>query len=370
MSDNLFFELIQIAIGQRACLSHAPTKDEWWQLYAIAEKQAVLGICFKGIELLHPQGQTPPQKLLYEWIGAAESIRATKEQVNKQCFKLQTKLKEAGIRSSILKGQAIAKLYFNDKLNFDDNSRDLAAYRQSGDIDVYVDCGLKGALQFAKKNGCENPEWDYKHLHLNVFQDTEVEVHYRVEVMLNLWKSHKLQRWFKEHEKQLFFQQGELISPAVEFNKFYILLHIYRHFLYEGVGMRQLMDYYFVLRAQNELRKYNEQLIITLKEFGMKRFARGIMWVMQTVFGLEKEYLICEPLEREGRFILNEVMAGGNFGHYDERIKRKRHNKIDTVKAICKHNWHLMQHYPSEVIWPPIWFVWHKCWKIKTRMTL
>ncbi len=397
--ENLFFELLKVAISQQERLSHTPTSDEWWQLYEMADKQAVLGVCFKAIERLHQQEQAPPQELLYEWIGAAESIRATNEVVNKQCYKLQAKLAKAGIRSSILKGQAVARYYVSSNTNQTDdgNVQDLSTYRQSGDIDVYVDCGLKGALQFAKKNGCKDVEWDYKHLHLDVFHDTEVEMHYRVEVMLNLWKNRMLQRWFKKHEEEIFGHTEStdissehesplidhkfsfnsslttnrangtngFVTPSVEFNVFYILLHIYRHFLYEGVGMRQLMDYYFVLRHTD-----STDIIKTLKEFGMMRFARGIMWVMQTVFGLEKEYLICEPLEREGRFILKEVMAGGNFGHYDERINGKRHGKIDTVKAICKHNWHLIQHYPAEVIWPPIWFVWHKCWKIRMSREL
>lgn len=301
-------------------------------------------MCFKGVERLHPQGQVPPRDLLFEWIGATETIRATNELLNKRCQKLQAKLKEAGIRSSILKGQAVAMYY--------GRTDSLALYRQSGDIDVYVDCGIERAMQFAREQGLENIEWDYKHLHLDIFRDTEVEVHYRVEVMLNLWKNRKLQRWFKEHEELLFCQQKEFVTPTTEFNRFYILLHIYRHFLYEGVGMRQLMDYYFVLRHTD----YTDhtEIIKTLREFGMMRFARGIMWVMQEAFALEQQYMICEPLEREGRFILKEVMAGGNFGHYDERIGKNSNGKIDTVKAICKHNWYLIQHYPSEVVWPPI----------------
>ena len=389
MVEKLFFELLRVAVGRQNCLSHTPTADEWRVLYGMAAKQAVLGVCFKGVERLHPQGQVPPQDLLFEWIGATETIRATNELLNKRCRKLQAKLSEAGIRSSILKGQAVAEYYGHT-----DGTDKLALYRQSGDIDVYVDCGMERAMQFAREQGIENAEWDYKHLHLDVFKDTEVEMHYRVEVMLNLLKNRRLQRWFKEHTEEIFCHTDStentdissgrelplinhefpindtngLVTPTVEFNVFYILLHIYRHFLYEGVGMRQLMDYYFVLRHTDSTD--TSEIIKTLKKFGMMRFARGVMWVMQEVFALKRQYMICEPLEREGRFILKEVMAGGNFGHHDERTNRNRNGKIDTVKAICKHNWHLMQHYPSEVVWPPIWFVWHKCWKIRTRSKL
>ena len=121
-------------------------------------------------------------------------------------------------------------------------------------------------------------------------------------------------------------EEGRLVTPSVSFNLFYILLHIYRHFLYEGVGMRQLMDYYFVLKSltpnpspksEGSLKGKKNDIQNVLKEFGMMRFARGVMWVMQEVFALERSYMICEPLESEGRFFLSEVMVGGNFGHHD-----------------------------------------------------
>lgn len=374
----MLFELLRVAIGKQGCLSHTPTAGEWRELYVMAEKQALLGICFHGVERLHEQKQTPPQDLLFEWIGAAEYIKQKNALQNKRCVELQKMLKEAGIRSSILKGQGIASRY-----------GELVSLRQPGDIDIYVDCGLKGALQFAKSVGCEGLEWDYKHLHLDVFQDTEVEMHYRVEVLLNQWKNRELQKWFREHEDAV-LASGFMVddypvtTPTVEFNLFYILLHIYRHFLYEGVGMRQLMDYYFVLKNLNPVPipadaptrrlsprgEGSKQAEITrlLKQFGMYKFARGIMWVMRRVFGLEKECLICEPLESEGRFILSEVMEGGSFGHYDERLSSDRGGKLQTMKKIVKHNIHLIHHYPAEIIWPPIWFVWHKCWKTGMRL--
>lgn len=55
-------------------------------------------------------------------------------------------------------------------------------------------------------------------------------------------------------------------------------------------------------------------------------------------------------------------MAGGNFGHHDQRLSQ-RGGKLNTVKQVCKHNWHLMSHYPADVIWSSVWFVWHKGWK-------
>ena len=381
----LLIELLQIALGKRDRLSHVPSKEEWRDLFADAQKQSVVGIAFAGVQRL-PEEQWPPRALLFEWIGAAESIKQRNATLDRQCVKLQKRFGEAGIRSSILKGQGVARYYNgrpsssiinenpehnSSRIGEFENStlHELSSLRQPGDIDIFVDCGRERALQFAHDCGMRDVRWDYKHLHLHVFKDTEVEVHYRVEVLLNLWKNRKLQKWLKDHEDMLFSQNGDLVTPTVDFNRFYILLHIYRHFLYEGVGLRQLMDYYFVLNSltpsPSPKGEGSSQIGLTklLRQFGMWKFARGVMWVLQEVFGLEKEYMLGEPLESEGRFILSEVMAGGNFGHHDKRLSSDKRGKLQTVKKVVKHNAHLMRHYPAEIIWPPLWFVWHKWWK-------
>ena len=417
----LFFDLLQVAVGQREMLSHAPSDVEWRVLHDMARKQAVLGVCFYAVQKLHEHGQTPPQELIYRWFSEAEIIKRRNNIVSKQCYQIQSKFKEAGIRSSILKGQGVAQYY----------GEELSSCRQSGDIDVYVDGGFERALKFAHNCGQKDVKWDYKHLHLNVFPDTEVEAHYRVEVMLNLQKNRKLQKWFERHTEDIFGhtdstdntdsytgryaqnhkkndiknntgptnitdntgkdsntnftndtnncpaeikESAEMVTPSVEFNVFYILLHIYRHFLYEGVGLRQIMDYYFVLKRLNDNHNHNANVndntdsyaVKTVKEFGMERFAKGLMWVMQEVFAMPEDWMICKADEKEGRYILSQVMEGGNFGHHDQRLKHGG-GKWNTVTQVCKHNWHLMSHYPADVVWAPVWFVWHKGWKLKAK---
>ena len=241
----LFFELLQVALGNRERLSHVPTPEDWMGVYDESERQAVTGILLHGIDRL-PVEQRPPQDILLQWIGVGQMIEQRNHLMDKRCIELLTKLKDAGLTPTILKGQGIAQLY----------GKELRPLRQSGDIDVFVDCGQKKALAFAESQGQEKVEWDYKHLHLHLWDDTEIEMHYRVEVLLNLRKNRKLQKWFKEHETELFAHANDnlnanlnlkantnltndtnrFVTPTVEFNVFYILLHIYRHFLYEGVG--------------------------------------------------------------------------------------------------------------------------------------
>ena len=350
----MLFELIQVAIGKRTSLSHNPTAEEWGRLYADAMKQSVAGVVFEGVQKLHKE-QCPPQKLLFQWLGISEQIKQRNALLDKRCGELIDLMTSAGLHPTILKGQGIARSYLDS----------LQKCRQSGDIDVYVSDGYEKSIAFAKSQGQKDISWDYKHLHLKVWKDTEIELHYHVEVLLNLWKNKKLQKWFKQNENLMYEERDGMIMPTFSFNLFYVLLHIYRHFLYEGVGMRQLMDYYFVLmRADGHFEEYNDGKTIrdVLEMFGMYRFARGVSWVMQEVFAIEDKYLYCEPLESEGRFILDQIMIGGNFGHYDKRLKQGK-GKWNAVKAVWHHNLHLMSHYPTEILSVPIWFVWHKCWK-------
>lgn len=388
--NQLFFELIQVSIGTRICLSHTPTADEWGELYAMAKKQSLVGVCFAGVQRLQGQQQTPPEMLYLTCMGMAAKIQQLNEVVNRQCVELQVKLSADGLRSSVLKGQAVGQYYGQ-----------LAALCQSGDIDIYVDCGREKAIEYARKLQGD-VDWDYKHLHLHVFPDTEVEMHYVPEVFLNLWKNRKLQKWFKEHQGLMFTNTNLLNSsnpsnistPSTEFNLFYILLHMYRHFLYEGVGLRQLMDFYFVLcEAQTKGFKVSKvcashpsdslssrdwpsvssEFQALLKQFGMMRFAKGVMWIMAYVFANENNdenenlFLGIKPDEKEGRYVLEQVMMGGNFGHHDERLANSSNGKWSAIRKILKHNLHLLAHYPSDVIWAPIWIVYHKIWKLVNR---
>ena len=132
------------------------------------------------------------------------------------------------------------------------------------------------------------------------------------------------------------------------------------------------MDYYFVLKFfsnTNDTNLTNSYAVKAVEEFGMSKFTKGLMWVMKDCFGMPEQWMICDADEKEGRYILKQIMTGGNFGYYDERINKGK-GKIGTVVAVVAHNTHLLAHYPTDTIWAPIWIVWHKIWKIcnKTKI--
>ncbi|MBR4041825.1 MAG: nucleotidyltransferase family protein [Bacteroidaceae bacterium] len=148
-------------------------------------------------------------------------------------------------------------------------------------------------------------------------------------------------------------------TPTLAFNRVYILLHIYRHLFHEGIGLRQLLDYYFVLH-QGFTEEERTETMRTLRSLRMQRFTAAVMWVLQEVFAMDDRYLLTDPNEEEGRFLLSEIMLAGNFGHYDERIKRSA--KVTEWGLFCRRvgrNLRFLRSYPSEVLWSPFFKLWH-----------
>ena len=358
----LLFELIQVAIGRKNSLSYTPETKEWYELYRMAKSQAILGICFAGVKRLQETGYSVPAQLFMQWLAIAAKIQQRNEDMDKKTAEVWALLKKAGLDCTILKGQGVAHYYKHRDESLELRAYSLGMLRQSGDIDVWVKGGFDVVNDFVQKT---RPSDDiaYHRFHYDMYADTEVELHHRPTLMRNLFDDRRLQQWCDSFGADTFVMTGKGFAvPSLNFNRIFILTHIYRHFLFEGIGLRQLMDYYFVLKASHRSSPEREEEITLIRRIGMQKFAEAVMWVLEHVFGLEREYMLCEPDEKEGRVILNEIMLTGNFGHGDSRYIG--HSK---VKRMTKHGLHLLIHYPSEVIWTPIWLVYHKVWKYRKR---
>lgn len=348
MIEELFFELIKVSIGQQGCLSRTPSADEWGKIYDIAKKQSLVGICFAGVQKLQTQWQCPTESLFLQWMGMAAKIQQRNEVVNQQCVALQGRLAAEGWRSCILKGQGNHLTY-----------GPLAMLRQSGDIDIWLDGEMEDIIRYVN-HVAPFDKINQQHIDLRVFDDTEVEVHFTPSRFANRFTNRKLQRWFEsvrdaqmQNEVPL-CSSGKIIVPTTEFNMVYQLIHIYRHLFNEGIGLRQLMDYYFVLQncvdGDTRLR-----VCKIISDLGLDKFASGLMWVLHKVFGMNPIYMFCPPNPRVGKFLLDEIMQMGNFGHHDERFKlNKEDSHLNRFLQSCRSKCRFISHFPSEVLWQPI----------------
>lgn len=354
---NLFFELLQVAIGRKDSLSRVPSAQEWSALYGLAVKQALAGVCFCGVQRL-PIEQHPPKALLLNWFAASEQIMKRNLLLNERAKELTEKFFEGGFRSCVLKGQGIAKLY---RVNEGDNVT-FGLYRQSGDIDIWVDGERDDTISYMKKHyKCGSAV--VHHIDVELFDDIPVEVHCFPSYAYCLPRFRAYKRFFNEYKDECFSPSGlGFCVPSLRFNVVYLLMHIFRHVFHEGIGLRQLMDYYFVLRAMPN----NPDLDVNgwLKELGLLRFAGAVMYVEREVFGLEAPYMICPPDEKAGRFLLDEIMRAGNFGQYDPRIRDAHSGGL--LKLYLKNInriFSMVRFYPSEVLWAPFWKIGHFVWR-------
>ena len=104
---ELFFELIQVALGKRERLSRVPTDDEWRYLYRESRRQSVGGVAFTALDILSKSGQKPPTALLYEWMGLSEQVRLQNVLMNKEAARLTNLFEQEGHNTAILKGQIL-----------------------------------------------------------------------------------------------------------------------------------------------------------------------------------------------------------------------------------------------------------------------
>ena len=91
-TEKLFFELIRVAISTQDTLTRAPSAQEWKQLYDMAKRQSLVGICFAAVQRL-AEDERPPEMLYLSWLGMAAKIQQRNEILNAQCIDLQKKLK-------------------------------------------------------------------------------------------------------------------------------------------------------------------------------------------------------------------------------------------------------------------------------------
>ena len=241
------FLFLRYSLGDKVDMSIIVANIDWQQLYSFATKQTIIGICFDGIKRLSEEYPEELKKnpierdLLMTWMGVSQQIRRQNMKVNGVAAKLYSMLREDGLRCCILKGQGNALMYPN------------AYSRNPGDIDVWVNASREQITEYAKKHFELGDDIRYQHIETSV-DGVPVELHFFPCTMNNPIYNARLQKWFKRNADlqcsnvvSLPDGIGEIAIPTTAFNVIYQLTHLYHHFFDEGIGMRQIIDYFLVV---------------------------------------------------------------------------------------------------------------------------
>ena len=427
----------------------------------------IYSILFDGIKKLPAEHVEMEKELLLRWMAESQMLEKVNVRLNDAAIQVSEWFRKKGFRTCILKGQGNALMYPNPYS------------RTPGDIDIWVEGGDKRVISFVRSIS-PHEKACYHHIEFPSYKGVEVEVHYRPSFLLCFWHDRKLQKYSERVKEEQFShrvmlgEQGEIAIPTAEFNLIFQLTHIFSHLMNEGIGLRQVVDYYYVLcdfykvyqksskitpslffdkasctrqfeselslhslaslfplkegstshpdpltlrgeggnrptRCSEPLRSKDggpskvspdcagwdrrdaigdmtsvtastdssataarssstaiDRVQEELKELGLWKFAGGIMYIMQEVFGMPASRLIVPPNEKYGKFVLNEVLEAGNFGKHDARNRFGRSQLGHNLQRVYR-DIRLVRYFPAEALCEPLFRIWHFFWRLKYK---
>ena len=294
-------------------------------------------------------------------MGKSQQIRRQNMKVNTVASKIFSMLREDGLRCCILKGQGNALMYPNPYS------------RTPGDIDVWVNASREQTTEYAKRHFKLEDDIRFHHLETTL-DGVPVELHFFPGIMNNPIYNARLQKWFKRNADlqcsnvvSLPDGIGEIAITTTAFNVVYQLTHLYHHFFDEGIGMRQIIDYYYVVN-NDELLVTKDTLQKELKHLGLWKFAGAVMHVLHEALGLSEEKLIAPMDEKRGKLLLAEFLNGGNFGkHFTKYGHFTQQGMAKKYFLKIWRNMHFVRYYPAEALCEPIFRIWHFFWRMKNN---
>ena len=403
MSINLFFEFLQVAIGNRETLSRELSDNNWQDIFLLLKKHALLGVGFTAVERLHVKGIACPAQLRMQWYAMVVQIEKRNVQLNALCKRVTEQYEHDGLSTCILKGQG----------NLQNYPETLRNRRMPGDIDLWCAPpkegleiavqtgkdsaeymkyhGVKAVIEYVKMqhriNGSDKtPRPIYHHVDAPAIDGIEVEAHYRTGYVHSPLRNWRMQRWFSAHHDECVANRTTygFSMPTPSVNVIYQMAHLFSHYFQEGIGLKQFLDLYFTLIAwkrsvescsgQQSQGMWSEglgtpvmskeEVMAVLRSFGMSKFTAAVMYVLQEVFAIPTPLYICEPNEKEGKKLLAEIMQGGNFGQYDTRdATLKKGGMVKHGLWKLKRVMRLVSSYPEEALWEPVFRMWHLVWR-------
>ena len=389
--QDKFFQLLRLAIGSSDVIPLIE-KEEWNTIYEMARKQSLLGVAFDGVQKMSDAAKMKGESmemdvgLLMIWLGKCKQIEKRNRQLDEAVGKVSAWFQKKGFRTCILKGQGNALMYHHPE------------HRTPGDIDLWVSGKPSEVILFVHSIAPAEKA-SYHHIDFPAFNGIPVEVHYRPCYLQNPLYNHRLQRFFAEHADEQFSNDvvlwgGKVAIPTASFNAVYQLVHIYNHLFQEGIGLRQIVDYYFVIESLPQITQINTDEVYTpskirlssadnnqsaeykrningqnfvalqreLKYFGLWQFAGAVMYVLHEVLGLSENKMIASMDVKQGKLLLEEILQGGNFGQYDERYGFGQGAIGHNLQRLFR-DWRLVRYYPTEALSEPIFRIWHLFWR-------
>ena len=332
-----------------------PESVEWQDVFQESVLQSVSALAFSNI-----QREWLPHDVAEDWEENTYQIMMSNMKVDVDHAKLHRILSSANIPYVILKGDVSASYYPDPML------------RSMGDVDFLIDKPNVGKVDLLlKKHGfipqpstheCERAY----HMDLSIW-----ELHWEVNGVPGGEVGNRIQKYLGdmiEKAEPVSLTSGEYMSPTVFHHGLVMLLHVARHMITGGIGLRHLCDWaVFASKIGDEFPEIFEEI---LEAVGLWRFA-------QLLTQLSVVYLKCPPQKWMGELEINllndmkdDVFAAGNFGVKDKKrgdeakfiTSRKKGGVNDdsvlkqsilSANEIVRKHWHFADKMP--VVYPAGW---------------
>lgn len=341
-----FRNLLLVSLGRETALQRRLNAVEWNGVFQMARFQTLLGVTWEGILRL-PEEQQPPKELRDRWEYLAGKIAQVYRLHCARIGELEKILSGLNLQGCVLKGTGLSKLY------------PVPGSRMCGDVDLWVK-GTHESILGALEPVFPVREILYQECKLDFFPDVEVEIHFHPSKMYNPFLNARLQRFFEQNAP---FGNATLTYPDARFNAVFCMAHMFHHYLEGGIGLRQMMDYYYILRALDPADR--QPVMQELRRLGMGRFTAAMMESLRFNFGLEEAYYLCPPDAVRGRQLMEATIRGGNFGILDRRnYQKKAESRLHRFFRKSARVLSYFFQYPREVAWAPYARLHHFFWRL------
>ena len=307
--DVVFCNLLRVTLGLSHEFPYNLSDKDWNMLFLMAKQQTLLGVVYNAFSQL-PKESQPSRLIAIRWSGAAEMVRGVNRLMNQEAARYTNLFKEKGIKSVILKGQANARLY-PDPLS-----------RQAGDIDIWIPGGYEGVARLLLEMGLisEKSFVDDKIHHIGFRNENniEIEVHHKASSDI-LFRNKEFQELLLEEIDNAMLAPEGFYVPSIRFALLMQLVHLQHHFFYGGLGLRQYTDYYMLLKHSTESDR--EYVWKCIKRFGLGCACSAVMGLLEIVFELPREQMLCAPSKKRGLRLYKMAFDGGNFGKHAQKEK-------------------------------------------------
>lgn len=354
--EEKFFALLRLSLGvttERPVIA----ADEWALLFAMAQKQQMAPLLFDGVRTMGDQA-TIDGDLLMRWMGKSVQMERRNRLVDEAVGKVSAWFERKGFATCLLKGQGNARFYPH------------AQHRTAGDIDIWLAGSVAEIIRFVHRMA-PGTKASYHHVEFPSMDGVDVEVHYRPCYLHNPWHNHRLQTFFRRQASEQFAHRvvlgGASVGvPTASFNAVYQMVHIFNHLFQEGIGLRQVVDYYFVLRQLSAEGSDREAVRHELHRLGLWSFAGAVMYVLRETLAIPASRMIVPEDARRGRLLLADILRGGNFGRHGERTLSAQGSLGHNVERF-RRDLRLVRFYPAEALAEPFFRVWHYVWRLTQR---